>query len=228
VQRTRYLRGVDRRVAVIIITAACSLFIGRFGGRARPIIVDPLGRIAAWAGIQIIAYLVIPTIVCLAFGIKFRDVGWRTRGLSAHWRPYAVLLSVALPAVVLASFSAEFQFRYPLFDVREGAQVELLRLVVWWIIYAAQFVAIESFFRGFLVIGLSNHFGPNAVLVAVLPYLAIHFSKPPLEAIASVVGALVMGSLALQSRSIWLGVLTHIAVAGTMDVSSLIQKGVQW
>ena len=100
--------------------------------------------------------------------------------------------------------------------------------MIWWAFYAGQFVAIESFFRGFLVLGLAPVFASNSVLLAMLPYLAIHFSKPPLEAVASIVGALVMGILALRSKSIWLGVFVHIVVAATMDVSSLMQKGVQW
>lgn len=222
------LRHADRRVAVILITAACSMLVGRFGGRLRPPDMQPLQRMISWAGIQVVAYLILPTIVCLIFGIKLSEVGWSTKGLKAHWRPYAGLLILALPAVVTVSFSAEFQARYPLLRVSEGEQIDLAAMMIWWGFYAAQFVAVESFFRGFLVLGLAPVFGSNSVLIAMLPYLAIHFSKPPLEAVASIVGALVMGILALRSKSIWLGVIVHIVVAATMDVSSLMQKGVQW
>ena len=148
--------------------------------------------------------------------------------MKEHWRPYAGILFVALPAVVAVSFSSEFQTKYPLLEVRDGGQINLAQMLIWWAFYAVQFVAIESFFRGFLVLGLADAFGLNAILIAMLPYLAIPFSKPPLEALASIVGALIMGILALRSRSIWLGVVVHIVVAGTMDVSSLLQKGVQW
>lgn len=222
------LRHADRRVAVILITAACSMLVGRFGGRLRPTDMQPLQRMTSWAGIQVVAYLILPTIVCLVFGIKLSEVGWSIKGLRAHWRPYAGLLILALPAVVAVSFSAEFQAQYPLLKVRTGDQIDLAAMLIWWVFYAAQFVAIESFFRGFLVLGLAPVFGSNSVLIAMLPYLAIHFSKPPLEAVASIVGALVMGILALRSKSIWLGVFVHIVVAATMDVSSLMQKGVQW
>ena len=222
------LRHADRRVAVILITAACSMLVGRFGGRLRPTDMQPLQRMTSWAGIQVVAYLILPTIVCLVFGIKLSEVGWSSKGLKAHWRPYAGLLFLALPAVVAVSFSAEFQVRYPLLRVSEGEQIDLAAMLIWWAFYAAQFVAVESFFRGFLVLGLAPIFGSNSVLIAMLPYLAIHFSKPPLEAVASIVGALVMGVLVLRSKSFWLGVIVHIVVAATMDVSSLIQKGVQW
>lgn len=222
------LRNVDRHAVLVLVTAACCLWIGQFGGRVRPPNLQPLHRSVAWAGIQIFAYLILPVIVCIIFRINLATVGWSIRGLKEHWRPYAGILFVALPAVVAVSFSSEFQAKYPLLEVRDGSQIDLAQMLIWWAFYAVQFLAIESFFRGFLVLGLADAFGMNAVLIAMLPYLAIHFSKPPLEAAASIVGALIMGILALRSRSIWLGVVVHIAVAGTMDVSSLLQKGVQW
>ena len=222
------LRNVDRQVVLVLVTAACCLWIGQFGGRLRPPNLQPLHRSVAWAGIQICAYLIIPVIVCIISRINLATVGWSIRGLKEHWTPYAGILFVALPAVVAVSFSSEFQTKYPLLEVRDGGQINLAQMLIWWAFYAVQFVAIESFFRGFLVLGLADAFGMNAILIAMLPYLAIHFSKPPLEAVASIVGALIMGILALRSRSIWLGVVVHIVIAGTMDVSSLLQKGVQW
>jgi membrane protease YdiL (CAAX protease family) len=56
----------------------------------------------------------------------------------------------------------------------------------------------------------------------------IHFVKPPLEAAASIVGGIVMGALALRSRSIWWGAALHVAIAALMDVMSLGHKGFLW
>jgi membrane protease YdiL (CAAX protease family) len=64
-----------------------------------------------------------------------------------------------------------------------------------------------------------------AVFVMIVPYNMIHFQKPGLEALAAILGGLVLGSLSLKTRSIWWGAMLHLAVAGTMDVLSLVQRG---
>jgi hypothetical protein len=56
----------------------------------------------------------------------------------------------------------------------------------------------------------------------------IHFVKPAPEALASIVGGLVMGYLALRTGSIVWGVALHVSVAALMDVSSLWHRGLLW
>jgi len=67
--------------------------------------------------------------------------------------------------------------------------------------------------------------GFAAVFVAVVPYTMIHFHKPMPEAIAAIIGGIILGYLSLKTRSIWWGVAIHVAVAGTMDVLALAQTG---
>ncbi|MEY3034339.1 MAG: hypothetical protein RLZ86_961, partial [Actinomycetota bacterium] len=67
-----------------------------------------------------------------------------------------------------------------------------------------------------------------SILVATIPYLMIHFVKPPAEALASIVGGIVMGTLAYRTKSVWWGVGLHVAVAALMDVMSLGHKGFVW
>ena len=52
----------------------------------------------------------------------------------------------------------------------------------------------------------------------------IHFSKPWLEASGAILFGLFLGVLAMRSRSIWGGVIVHIAVAASMDVVALLQS----
>lgn len=161
-------------------------------------------------------------------GLGPRDLGWRTKGTLSHGLVYAGLLVVAVPFVVVASRSTDFQEHYPLLDVVRGQHGVWNELASWWPFYAVQFVAIEVFFRGFLVLGLSNRFGSSSVLIAVVPYMMIHFVKPPAEAAASVIGGVVLGYLALRTRSIIWGIGLHIAVAASMDIASLVHKGFLW
>jgi membrane protease YdiL (CAAX protease family) len=64
--------------------------------------------------------------------------------------------------------------------------------------------------------------------VATVPYLMIHLVKPPIEALASIAGGLVMGTLAWRTKSIWWGVAVHVGVALVMDLMSLGHKGFLW
>ena len=60
---------------------------------------------------------------------------------------------------------------------------------------AVQFIGVEVFFRGFLVLGLAPRMGVMAVYVSVIPYVMIHFAKPMLETLGAIVAAIALGHL---------------------------------
>ena len=78
------------------------------------------------------------------------------------------------------------------------------------------------------VLGLAKRFGQMTILIATIPYLMIHFTKPPVEALAAIVGGIVMGFLAYRTKSVWWGVALHVSVAALMDFLSLGHKGFIW
>jgi membrane protease YdiL (CAAX protease family) len=49
----------------------------------------------------------------------------------------------------------------------------------------------------------------------------VHFGKPLPEVLGAVVAGLVLGAMALRTRSIWGGVAVHLGVAWTMDLLAL-------
>jgi membrane protease YdiL (CAAX protease family) len=57
--------------------------------------------------------------------------------------------------------------------------------------------------------------------VMVVPYCMIHYGKPMPETLGAIVAGIVLGTLAMRTRSIWGGVLIHIAVAITMDMMAV-------
>ena len=63
-----------------------------------------------------------------------------------------------------------------------------------------------------------------AIFVMVVPYNMIHYGKPFLEANAAIVAGVILGTLALKTRSIWCGFLIHVSVAISMDLAALIQR----
>ena len=57
-----------------------------------------------------------------------------------------------------------------------------------------------------------------AVPIMVVPYVAIHLTKPFAEAVGSIVAGTVLGALSLRTGSIWFGAFLHFAVALTIDL----------
>ena len=55
----------------------------------------------------------------------------------------------------------------------------------------------------------------------IVPYCMIHYGKPLPETLGAIGAGLMLGTLAMRTRSIWGGVLIHVGVATTMDVLAL-------
>ena len=82
-------------------------------------------------------------------------------------------------------------------------------------------MSLEFFFRGFILNGLRRALGANAIFVMIVPYCMIHYGKPLPETLGAIGAGLILGTLAMRTKSIWGGVLIHIGVATTMDVLAL-------
>jgi len=84
----------------------------------------------------------------------------------------------------------------------------------------------EFFFRGFLLFGLQKSFLKTwgAVIVQALIFALLHWSyvhdasKPPVEVLSAVPGGLILGILALRTRSFVYGFLAHWAISLTLDL----------
>ena len=99
------------------------------------------------------------------------------------------------------------------------------QLAIWLVVYAIQFVGLEFFFRGFLVLGPGRVLGAWSIPVMVIPYLTLHFQKPYLEATAAVFAGMALGMVVMKTRSIFVGILFHITVAWLMEVMALYHTG---
>ena len=135
-----------------------------------------------------------------------------------HLWIFVALFGAFLPAVFVASTSDTFRHAYPFYRLANRSYADL---VMWEALYGIQFVALEFFFRGFILQGLRRALGANAIFVMLVPYCMIHYGKPVPETLGAIAAGLVLGTLAMRTKSIWGGVLIHIGVATTMDVLAL-------
>jgi membrane protease YdiL (CAAX protease family) len=133
---------------------------------------------------------------------------------------YGLLFLFMFPLLILVSGYAGFPDTYPFLRFENG-NFNWSWFILWELLYFLQFVAIEFFFRGFLLSGLLPVFGESAIAVSILPYVMIHYGKPFPEIAGAFFAGWILGRLALRSGSIIPGILLHYAVALIMDLISL-------
>jgi membrane protease YdiL (CAAX protease family) len=181
---------------------------------------DELYGFAWWVLARVIGYVLIPFPLWKLLYPKdsLLDLGLRTRGFLRHAWIYGLCLAVVIPTMLLVSTQPDFGTYYPFYKQSSRSWFDFL---AWESMYYVQFLALELFFRGFIVGTLRKSLGAASIFVMAVPYCMIHYGKPYLEANGAIVAGVVLGSLAAKTKSIYSGFLVHVTVAALMDILSL-------
>ena len=145
-------------------------------------------------------------------------------------RPYFLILLVMLPFVIGFGLTDHFTGYYPRglknldYFFGFGVDPPQSSLLFYELIYGLDFVSIEYFFRGFLVLAFLKYVGPGSILPMAAFYVSIHFGKPMVETISSFFGGGLLGILAFYSRSIWGGIVVHMGIAWLMELGAFVGK----
>lgn len=133
---------------------------------------------------------------------------------------FAWLFFLAMvPVMLIASRSPQFYHYYP---IQPQAGQSWSYLFYYEISYGFYMFAWEFFYRGFLTFGLARAFGfPTAVVLQAVGFGIMHIGKPPLEVISSFPGGLIMGWLAVRSRSFLPCFALHWTVALAFDLLAI-------
>jgi membrane protease YdiL (CAAX protease family) len=146
-----------------------------------------------------------------------------------EWKPYAAMLLVMVPLIAAASTQPDFLQVYPKLSMVEADVNHLpnswLYKLLFELSYGSDFISIELFFRGFLVLAFVKWAGADAVLPMACFYCSIHFGKPLGECISSYAGGLLLGIVVYRTRSIAGGLLVHLGIAWLMEVGGYIGNG---
>lgn len=222
---------------IVLVVAAVSLILPRYFGQANFLSGTPsLKALYAglpyptlyprlyWALFKFVNYFLLPALtIRFVLHERIRDYGFKVRGHSGSvWLLYFTLATLAVLLAFGASHTESFLAKYPKYA---DAGDSMTQLVVWEIAYGFQFLMLEFFFRGFLLFSLARRIGSLAVFVAIVPYAMIHLDKPLPETLGSIITGVVLGTIALRTRSIWGGVFVHTIVAWSMDLFAMWQKG---
>jgi membrane protease YdiL (CAAX protease family) len=219
-------------VLAVLVTTALSLTVQEyFGGRDTferwigPALRSSddtywqLKSFAWWSAWRFAGYVVLPMLViALLPGERVRDYYLSLRGFLRHLWIYLAMFAAISPFVYAASLTPSFRDTYPFYRLANRSAFDFW---AWQALYAAQFLSLEFFFRGFLLQGLRRALGSNAIFVMIVPYCMIHYGKPVSETLGAIGAGLILGTMAMRTRSIWGGVLIHVGVALSMDFLAL-------
>jgi hypothetical protein len=136
------------------------------------------------------------------------------------------MLLIMVPLIAAASTQPDFLRMYPklndvnsiLYNMKNKWFFQLLHELS----YGSDFISVELFFRGFLVLAFIKVVGKDAILPMACFYCTIHFGKPLGECISSYFGGIILGIVVYNTRSIIGGLTVHLGIAWLMELGGYI------
>jgi len=146
-------------------------------------------------------------------------------------KPYFLMLLLMVPLLAAAATQPDFLAVYPKLAKLAPLPNEegnwFYRLL-FELSYGSDFLGIEVFFRGFLVLAFARFAGKGAILPMAVFYCTIHFGKPLAECISSFFGGIILGVVTYHSRSIWGGLIVHLGIAWLMELAGYLGRAGQF
>ena len=141
-------------------------------------------------------------------------------------RPYLLLLLGMVPLIAFAATQNDFLHTYPKVQRIDIIDPYVQRSFPWKglyeLSYGIDFVTIEFFFRGFMVLAFARLAGKHAILPVAAFYCSIHFGKPLFECITSYFGGIILGAVVYNTHSIWGGLIVHLGIAWLMELAGYL------
>ena len=180
-------------------------------------------RVVYWP-IRLIVMSFILFIIWKLFYSKESFFGFTIRGFD--WKPYLIMLLIMVPLVAVASTQPDFLNMYPKLNdvdpVLTGVKNNWFYHLLHELSYGSDFISVELFFRGFLILAFIRVAGKDAILPMACYYCTIHFGKPLGECISSYFGGIILGVVVYNTRSIIGGLMVHLGIAWLMELGGYI------
>jgi hypothetical protein len=218
----------DKRFFLLVILAP---FIFSLKAAANPVLhfSDNWVTNNFWNHVFYWPALLVMTAVILLLIWKLLDADQPFYGLTTknmNWKPYLIMLLIMLPLVASASTQEDFLAVYP--KLKSVTDIADINDLSWWqkflfeLSYGSDFITIELFFRGFLILAFIKWAGKDAILPMACFYCTIHFGKPLGECISSYFGGMILGIVVYHTRSILGGLMVHLGIAWMMEIGGYV------
>ncbi|MDP1878652.1 MAG: CPBP family intramembrane metalloprotease [Actinomycetota bacterium] len=212
------------RLAAFLATGWAAVSLVSWLPRQGPDAWPHLAQLAWWAGWVIAIYVSVPIAYARITAQPIRSYGLRLGLFRGEARIFAILLPAIVIGAYVSAGQPRFQQTYPFYRELADGTGTVAGLLTWWLMYAATFVALEFFFRGFLVSAGFRIIRWWAVPAMGAPYCLLHLDKPIPELVTSLFGGMLLGVVAVRTRSILAGVLAHVTLAIGTDAAVLLRR----
>lgn len=163
-------------------------------------------------------YVSVPVAAILLKRASWKDCALQIQMNRAEKRYLFFVLLGIIALTGYASFDKEFASYYPFVRTHDTQQQFIYEIA-----YGASFFGLEFFFRGFSTHLSKKVFDYHGILLMMCFYVLLHLGKPMPECISAMFGAILLGTLSIQTNSITFGFLGHLTMAWSMDAWALWQ-----
>jgi hypothetical protein len=124
---------------------------------------DELYSYGWWALARVFGYVLVPLPLWKLMFPKdsLLDMGMRVRGFFTHLWIYGLCLAVVVPAMLIVAQQPDFGTYYPFYKQCSRSWFDFL---AWESMYFLQFLALEMFFRGWMLGALRRNFGAGPTM----------------------------------------------------------------
>jgi membrane protease YdiL (CAAX protease family) len=169
------------------------------------------------------ALLWIPLLlIFLIFKEEPSTFGFQIGDMKTGYRWAGVLFLLLLPFMIHYANDPAYQHQYPMNPI---AKTSLYALCRFELLYGVYLFCWEFFFRGFLQFGLARSLGGWSVFAQAIPFGIMHYGKP--EFAGSFFSGIILGALALKSKSFMPCFVLHWAISLTFDILVIHSTGVR-
>lgn len=229
---TAILRSADRTSVVVLLGGALAMTLYLYQAQA-PFALEHVappaaGRSPWWDwyarlwefGWMFVLWALVPAVLSWRLlGRRLRDDGVSLGDARFGLKTVAVVAPLLVPAIYVAALDPAFQAEYPLTKL---AGLNVGTFVLWQACRLVYYAAWEYFFRGFLLFPMRERFGDfPAIAWQTVPSTIIHVGKPEGEMLSALVAGVLLGALALRTRSILYPFLLHWFAGLLMDAFAL-------
>ncbi len=159
-------------------------------------------------------------IITFIFKEKLNHYGIKSIQVFKGWK---FLLSALLLILIMSWFITSEDsicFTHPVFF---EAKISWNWFLIFELLMFVYIFAWEFLWRGYMLFGLESKFGWYAVFIQTIPFVILHNGKPAIETFSAIFGGIILGVIALKTRTILYGIVLHFELLFFIDLFSTLR-----
>jgi membrane protease YdiL (CAAX protease family) len=131
------------------------------------------------------------------------DFGLRWGNPRVWW--FLVVLFCVVAAIILLASSAST-------TLQSYYQNKGFNFITYFLTSCFSLGASEFMYRGYLLFGLKEKFQEGSILLQMVPFVLLHFGKPELETVSTIITGILFGYVCYRGKSFWPAFIIHLFI----------------